>query len=182
MTPAALDPPYAVKTEEDALFEEEMKAAMERLKAEAIAPLPVPAMDLCVWERSVTDRSQIDLVRLKQLPLPMLATLVMMNLFNEPKGEASSLKREVTEQEVESKRRQTDASALLAPELFDAPTRTQLHASFMTAALQLTSAPIEVGVCGVADDQSKAREIVLSGVVSLLTLMDQDRGECGECA
>lgn len=48
MTPAALEPPYSVKTEEDALFEEEMKAAMDRLKAEAIAPLPVPAMDLCV--------------------------------------------------------------------------------------------------------------------------------------
>ena len=149
MTPAALDPPYSVTTEQDVLFEAEMKTAMNRLKAEAIAPLPVPPMDLCAWERSVTRRSQIDLQRLKQLPLPLLATLVMMNLFNAPKGgETASLKRELVEQEVDSKRRQTDASALLAPELFDASTRSQLLVSFMTAALQLTSAPIEVGMGG----------------------------------
>ena len=151
MTPAALDPPYSVTTEQDVLFAAEMKTAMNRLKAEAIAPLPAPPMDLCARERSVTRRSQIDLQRLKQLPLPLLATLVMMNLFNAPKGgETASLKRELVEQEVDSKRRQTDASALLAPELFDASTRSQLLVSFMTAALQLTSAPIEVGVCGVS--------------------------------
>ena len=40
MTPAALDPPYTVKTEEDALFAEEMKAAS--IVTDKVSPLLLP--------------------------------------------------------------------------------------------------------------------------------------------
>ena len=46
MMPVQLSPPYRAKTDEDALFYEEMRAVMATLKPEAITPLPVPAIDL----------------------------------------------------------------------------------------------------------------------------------------
>ena len=57
-------------------------------------------------------RSQtVSLQQLKLLPFPVLATLVMMNLFNEPKGNSCSIKRDMVQQADESKRVQLDETA-----------------------------------------------------------------------
>lgn len=114
MTPVQLSPPYRAKTDEDALFDEEMRAVMATLKPEAITPLPVPAIDLW-WRRRCVRRSQaVSLQQLKLLPFPVLATLVMMNLFNEPKG-SLSVKRDAAQQAGEAKRVQLDAMARAEP-------------------------------------------------------------------
>lgn len=86
MTPVQLSPPYRAKTDEDALFDEEMRAVMATLKPEAITPLPVPAIDLW-WRRRCVRRSQaVSLQQLKLLPVPGAGDAGDVNLFNEPKG------------------------------------------------------------------------------------------------
>lgn len=144
VTPVQLSPPYRAKTDEDALFDEEMRAVMATLKPEAITPLPVPAIDLW-WRRRRVRRSQaVSLQQLKLLPFPVLATLVMMNLFNEPKG-SLSVKRDAAQQAGEAKRVQLDAMARAEPVLLEPDARAKLLAAFMAAELRLIASPVRVG-------------------------------------
>lgn len=145
MAPVQLSPPYRAKTDEDALFDEEMRAVMAALKPEAITPLPVPAIDLWGRGRRVRRSQTVSLQQLKLLPFPVLATLVMMNLFNEPKGGSLSVKRDAAQQAGEAKRVQLDAMARAEPVLLEADARAKLLAAFMAAELRLIASPVRVG-------------------------------------
>ena len=90
-------------------------------------------------------RSQaVSLQQLKLLPFPVLATLVMMNLFNEPKG-SLSVKRDAAQQAGEAKRVQLDAMARAEPVLLEPDARAKLLAAFMAAELRLIASPVRVG-------------------------------------
>lgn len=87
----------------------------------------------------------MSLQQLKLLPFPVLATLVMMNLFNEPKGGSLSVKRDAAQQAGEAKRVQLDAMARAEPVLLEPDARAKLLAAFMAAELRLIASPVRVG-------------------------------------
>ena len=62
-------------------------------------------------QKRVMCSQTVSLQQLKLLPFPVLATLVMMSLFNEPKGNSSSIKRDMAQQADESKRVLLDETA-----------------------------------------------------------------------
>lgn len=84
-SPLPLVPPFLFDPSIDVFYEQEVRDVMQSLDGKAYQPLETPTIDLCFSLDFVICRTTLSLADLEKLPVAMLATLVMQNLFNQPR-------------------------------------------------------------------------------------------------
>lgn len=84
-SPLPLVPPFLFDPSIDVFYEQEVRDVMQSLDGTAYQPLETPTIDLFFSLDVVMCRTTLSLADLEKLPVAVLATLVMQNLFNQPR-------------------------------------------------------------------------------------------------
>ena len=172
VSPIALNPPfphnYTLST--DHLYDQELRLAMQKLSASALEPLSVPSMSLLVQTTGITCSQSVPLAKLKQLPISLLATLVIANLSNTPHSslpdttnQFTSLKREFNLEETEKRSRRD--KWLCECEEINEPHRLALQELLLRSFFQ----------CARSSLLSIAPEVLCDCAISLLSICDPDQ-------
>lgn len=173
MSPVALKPPYPYNytIPTDRLYDDELRLAMQRLNDSALEPLPTPSMSLLSCIIILMSRDHISLAKLKQLPLSLLASLVIRNLSHPPRvlpkapddmNDYTSLKREFLSEDGE-KRSRRDSSLHECEEISE-PNRLSLQELILQSLLQHANNELI----------SSAPQILCNCAVSLLSICDNE--------
>lgn len=165
VSPAPLQPrfPFDYSAGQDRLYDQELRLALRRIRPEDIAPLPQLA------QRVAT----VSLATLKQLPLSLLAALVLRNISHLPRGS----RRPADLPDLPAKRQRRDET-VAACEMLDETARERVE---MALCHQLITA-------GMADARGPAGSAAVAALLGLLTAGDEEetlaqiRGEGRETA
>lgn len=151
--PAPLQPPFPFdySAGKDRLYDQELRLALRRIHSEDIAPLPQLAQSVATTP----------LALLKQLPLSLLAALVLRNIAHLPRGSH----RPAELAEIPAKRLRRDETVAACEEL-DETARERVETAFCH---QLITAGIE-------DPQGPAGTAAVAALLGLLTAGDEEEG------
>ena len=151
--PAPLLPrfPFEYSAGKDRLYDQELRLALRRIRPEDIAPLPQMAQSVAT----------VPLALLKQLPLSLLAALVLRNIAHVPRG--SHRPAELAESPAKRQRRDETVAAC---EELDETARERVETAFCH---QLITA-------GIAEPNGPAGRAAVAGLLGVLTAGDEEEG------